>query len=54
MLHYILVFFLLAVVSAFLGFGNLAGTFSQIAKVLSVLFLISLIISTVHYWIKRP
>lgn len=53
MLHYILIFFLLAVISACLGFGGLAGTFSQIAKVLSIFFLISLVISFVHYVIGR-
>ncbi len=51
MLFYIVVFFSLAVISAFLGFGSLAGTFSQIAKVLSVIFLILFIISFLRHWI---
>jgi uncharacterized membrane protein YtjA (UPF0391 family) len=50
MLSYIFAFFILAVVSAFLGFGNLAGTFSQVAKILSGLFLLSLIFSLIRYW----
>jgi uncharacterized membrane protein YtjA (UPF0391 family) len=51
MLYYVVVFFILAVVSAFLGFGNLAGTFSQIAKILSVVFMISLIISLIRHFL---
>ena len=47
MLHYVIIFFILAVVSSFLGFGNLAGTFSQIAKILAVIFLGLLILSLI-------
>lgn len=53
MLYYVVVFFILAVASAFLGFGNLAGTFSQIAKILSVVFMISLIISLIRHFLPR-
>ncbi|MCX7343599.1 MAG: DUF1328 domain-containing protein [Proteobacteria bacterium] len=49
MVFYILVFFSLAVISALLGFGKLAGTFSQIAKILSVIFLILFIISFIRH-----
>lgn len=49
MVNYIVIFFILAVASGVLGFGNLAGTFSEIAKILSGIFVISLIISLVRY-----
>lgn len=51
MLHYIIIFFILAAISAFLGFGNLAGTFSQIAKILAVIFLALLVLSLVKHLI---
>ncbi|QAU24617.1 DUF1328 domain-containing protein [Dyella sp. M7H15-1] len=40
MLHYALVFLVIAVISALLGFTRIAGTAAWIAKVLFVLFLI--------------
>ncbi len=41
MLHYSLVFLLLAILAAFLGFGGLvAGAMVSIAKILFVLFLV--------------
>ena len=49
MVFYILVFFSLAVISALLGFGKLAGTFSQIAKILSVIFF-----NIIHYQFYTP
>jgi uncharacterized membrane protein YtjA (UPF0391 family) len=45
MLHYALVFFLVAIVAAVLGFGVIAGTAALIAKVCFVLFLILAIVS---------
>ncbi len=54
MLYYVVVFFILAVVSASLGFGNLAGTFSQIAKILSIVFVIALIISVIRHLFTGP
>lgn len=53
MLHYAILFFILAVISAFLGFGSLAGTFSLLAKILSIVFAISLIISLIHYFFPK-
>lgn len=40
MLHYALVFLIVAIIAAFLGFGALAGTSAMIAKLLFVAFLI--------------
>jgi uncharacterized membrane protein YtjA (UPF0391 family) len=40
MINYIITFFILAVLAAFLGFGGLAGTFVDVAKFLSVIFVI--------------
>jgi len=56
MLNYIIVFFLLAIVAGFLGFGGLAGTFSFIAKILAMLFLVLFVIGLIRYLItgKRP
>lgn len=44
MLHWILVFAVLAVVAAILGFGGLASTFAGIAQVLFFLFLAVIIV----------
>ena len=49
MLSYVIIFFILAAVSAFLGFGNLAGTFSQIAKVLAVVFAALVILGLIKH-----
>lgn len=40
MINYIITFFILAVLAAFLGFGGLAGTFAELAKFLSVIFVV--------------
>jgi uncharacterized membrane protein YtjA (UPF0391 family) len=45
MLHYALVFLIIALIAAFLGFGGLAGTAALIAKVCFVIFLIFAIVS---------
>ncbi len=51
MLNYIITFFVLAVIAAFLGFGGLASSFAGVAKILAfvfvVLFIASLVYSTV-------
>ena len=47
MLHYALVFLIVAIIAAVLGFGYLAGTAMWIAKVLFVVFLILAIVSFV-------
>jgi uncharacterized membrane protein YtjA (UPF0391 family) len=51
MIHYIILFFILAVAASFLGFGGLAGTFSQISKVLAVIFVVLFLFSLVRHFI---
>lgn len=45
MLHYALVFLIVAIIAAVLGFGALAGTAAMIAKVLFFVFLILALVS---------
>ena len=45
MLHYALVFFLVAIVAAVLGFGVIAGTAAMVAKVCFFVFLILAVLS---------
>lgn len=40
MLHYAIVFFIVAIIAAVLGFGVIAGTAAWIAKICFVVFLI--------------
>jgi len=40
MINYIVTFFILAVIAAVLGFGGLAGTFIEVAKILSIVFVV--------------
>ena len=48
MLNWIVTFFILAVLAAILGFGGLAGTFSQIAQFLAVMFVVLFLASLVY------
>ena len=48
MLHYALVFLVVALIAAALGFGALAGTAAWIAKVLFIVFLVIAILSFVR------
>lgn len=45
MLHYALVFLIVALIAAVLGFGVIAGTAAMIAKVCFVVFLIFAIVT---------
>jgi len=45
MLHYAVVFFVIAIIAAVLGFGVIAGTAASIAQVLFVVFLILALLS---------
>ena len=54
MLSYALLFFIVAVIAAALGFGGLAGTAATVAKVLFVIFLILFLISLVTGRRPRP
>ena len=48
MLNYIIAFFILAVLSAFLGFGGLAADFAGVARLLTGLFIILFLASLVY------
>jgi uncharacterized membrane protein YtjA (UPF0391 family) len=48
MLNYIVTFFILAVIAAFLGFGGLATSFAGIAKLLALIFVILFVASLVY------
>ncbi len=47
MLHYALIFLVIALIAAFFGFGGIAGTAAWIAQILFVVFLILAVISFV-------
>jgi uncharacterized membrane protein YtjA (UPF0391 family) len=47
MLRYALIFFLVALVAAALGFGNLAGAASEIARILFFVFLVCFLIALI-------
>ena len=47
MLHYALIFFLIAIVAAVFGFGSIAGTAAGIAKILFFLFLVVFLVTLV-------
>jgi len=53
MLHYALVFFLIAVVAAVFGFGGIAVASAGIAKILFVLFLVLFVVSLVMHTSRR-
>lgn len=56
MLNWIITFFVLAIIAAFLGFGGLAGSFAQVAQILTGLFLILFLASLVYSLVtgRRP
>ena len=45
MLHYAVVFFVIAIIAAILGFGVIAGTAAWIAKVCFIVFLVLAVLS---------
>lgn len=45
MLHYAVVFFVIAIIAAIFGFGNIAGPASGIAQILFIGFLILAVLS---------
>ena len=47
MLYYALVFLLIAVVAAALGFGGIAGTATEFARVLFFVFLVLFVVSLI-------
>ena len=51
--YWAVVFLIIAIVAAILGFGAIAGTAALIAKVLFVIFLIMLALSLIFGWRGR-
>lgn len=48
MLNYVITFFILAVLAAFLGFGGLATSFAEIAKFLALVFVVLFVASLAY------
>jgi len=48
MLRYVITFFLLAVLAAFLGFGGLAADFASIAQFLALVFVVLFVASLIY------
>jgi uncharacterized membrane protein YtjA (UPF0391 family) len=48
MLHWIITFFILAVLAAIFGFGGLAANFAGIAKFLAVVFVVLFVASLIY------
>ena len=53
MLYYALVFFIMAIIAAMLGFGVIAVAFAGIAKILFVVFLVLFLASFVMHVGRR-
>jgi uncharacterized membrane protein YtjA (UPF0391 family) len=49
MLGYVILFFVLAVIAAVLGFGGLATSFASIAQFLAVLFVVLFVASLIYH-----
>lgn len=47
MLHYALIFLIVAIIAGVLGFGAISGTAASIAKVLFIIFLVLFLISLI-------
>lgn len=52
MLHWSLVFLVVALVAAFFGFGGIASTSAGIAKILFALFLVLFLISFLSQYLR--
>jgi uncharacterized membrane protein YtjA (UPF0391 family) len=48
MLRWALIFFIVAIIAAVLGFGGLAGDLSYIAKILFMVFIVIFLISLIY------
>jgi len=49
MLNYVITFFILAVLAAFLGFGGLAADFAGIAQFLALIFVVLFVFSLIAH-----
>lgn len=47
MLRWAVIFFIIAIIAAIFGFGNIAGSATQIAKILFFIFIIVFLISLI-------
>lgn len=56
MLNYAITFFILAIIAAVLGFGGLAGTLTEIAKLFVIIFAVLFVAALVFGMVtgKRP
>ena len=52
MLRYAIIFLIIALIAAALGFGNIAGTASEIARILFVVFLVCFVVTLIFG--RRP
>ncbi len=48
MLNYVIIFFVLAVLSAFMGFGGLAADFAGIGQLLALVFVVLFVASLIY------
>lgn len=53
MLHYALVFLVIALIAAVLGFGGIAGVAAGVAKVLFLVFLVLFVVSLIGGAVRR-
>lgn len=53
MLRWALIFFIVAIVAGLLGFGNIAGAATGIAKILFFIFLIVFLVSLILALVKK-
>jgi uncharacterized membrane protein YtjA (UPF0391 family) len=53
LLHYAVVFLVVALVAAFLGFGGVAGTAMEGARILFWVAIVLFVVSLVAGWIRR-
>lgn len=54
MLRYALIFFIVAIIAAVFGFGNISAAATDIAKILFFIFIILFLISLITGLIKKP
>jgi len=53
LLHYAVVFLVVALVAAFLGFGGVAGTAMEGARILFWVAIVLFVISLIAGWVRR-
>lgn len=53
MLNYVILFFVLAIIAAILGFGGLAADFAAIAQFLAVIFVVLFVAGLIYSMVTR-